>query len=52
MWKAAVQLGGCPPPRLYANAPKEGGPNTGLITPETYLEEGSDFQKKKGGSAC
>jgi hypothetical protein len=28
---------------------KEGGPNTGLITPETYLEEGSDFQKKEGG---
>ena len=28
---------------------KEGGPNPGLITPETYLEEGSDFQKKEGG---
>jgi hypothetical protein len=28
---------------------KEGGPDTGSITPETYLEEGSDFQKKEGG---
>ena len=28
---------------------KEGGPNTGLITPEASLEEGSDFQKKEGG---
>ena len=28
---------------------KEGGANTALITPETYLEEGSDFQKKEGG---
>lgn len=28
---------------------KEGGANSALITPETYLEEGSDFQKKEGG---